>query len=907
MKLTLLLLLSLQLAAADSALNGTVTAASTGAASPRPVPISGARLTLTGPRLSLSTTTDSQGRYELLAVPTGLSLHAVVEAPGFQPAARDLHLSGPLTLDFSLPLASRRDSVVVEGGLLSVRSDAPEQSQTISSTQLEELPVNGRRLLRFALLDPHVRQAIGLGADGNDSYRLSINGGSYRHTAYLLDGDINYDWYLAVAPQQPVSIGAVEQMKVLSGQYAAEFGTSTSGVLSVFTKSGSDRFHGEAIGFLRPSGIQAQAPLATFGSPRIPNEREQWGASLGGPLHLRPFRAGCTQFFANYEGNYQQRGAFIQSPTPNFFTGKIQEQYALVKIDHRLNDHSWITWRANGHLFDGNNVNDYVSGFNQPNFGRVARLQSHGSQLTWHTLAGPLLNELRVSYASYFPNTAFPLQSGVGISRPSYSVEGNSTNSWAHVRNYSAGDVAAIRLGAHQWKFGINYLRQFVKDYAYTPFGTYTFAAGPPTLGQNPLRFAQTFGITNLKYGQTVASGFLQDDWRLSSRLSLNLGLRYENQSVTQDRNNFAPRLGLAWDLNGSGRTVVRAGAGVFYDQFYLYIYRRFYSLDPYAPTASYTIPFGDPAFPVFPNSLAAPPTGISSGRRDILLKPDKIYNPYSLQYTLALERQLGHGFTLSLNGLHSHVLKLMRIDDINHPAPFLRTTPGQSRTAAQADLSRPFTTYKGVPVRFVAVVQNAASSLYDSFTLALAKTSRRYRLDLHYTAASSSLYTSFYGDANGGVPNEWNNWGSAERGPSDFHQRHRATANGSLNLPYGFRFIATGIFATGLPVNPLTGTDNNGDGYSADRPAGFGRNSFRGPHQVQIDTAIQKTIRVNERLRLDLRTEFYNLINRNNYINVNNVYGDTAAPRATFLQPIAGVTNTDPSRQIQFALRLWF
>src|SRR4029453_3956152 len=110
-----------------------------------------------------------------------------------------------------------------------------------------------------------------------------------------------------------------------------------------------------------------------------------------------------------------------------------------------------------------------------------------------------------------------------------------------------------------------------------------------------------------------------------------------------------------AWDVKGDGRTIVRAGAGMFYDQFYLYIYRRFYSLSPFAPTATYTIPFGDPSFPVFPNSLAAPPATGAGGRKDLYIPADPLLNPYSLQYSLAVERQLGKGFILSVDALHSH------------------------------------------------------------------------------------------------------------------------------------------------------------------------------------------------------------------------------------------------------------
>jgi hypothetical protein len=884
-------------AAGEVSLRGTVTVSG--------VALPDARIEVRGAGPARVEWSGKDGTWRMEGLPSGQTLSITADSNGCVPAEKEITLQdGDVVVHFELTLENLRETVVVRDGLLSVRSDAPEKSQTITSEQLRELPSNGRRLMRFALLSPHVRQGIGLGGDGNDSNRLSINASSYRHTSYMLDGTVNYDWIYANGPQQTVSVSAVDQFKILSGQYAAEFGTSTAGVLMVATRSGSNALHGEIIGFLRPSGIQAQAPLAPASLARIPNERSQWGASIGGPI-----ARDRTFYFVNYEGAQQRRGSFIQSPSPSFFEGRQNEQYALAKLDHRWSERRWLTWRSNGYLYNGNNINDRIGGFNQPSFGRETRTQSWGSQLNLYELKGAWLNELRLSLVSYFPDSAFPLASSVQISRPSYSTEGFSTNNWVHARSYNVGDVAAVRRGMHELKFGGDYVRQFVKDYSFTPFGTYTFAAGPPTPGQQPLRFSQTFGAADFRYGQTVASAFVQDDAHLSSRLTLNLGLRYEYQSVTKDRNNFAPRLGLAWDVTGDGRTVVRAGAGMFYDQFYLYIYRRFYSLSPFAPTATYTIPFGDPSFPLFPNSLTTPPpAGGSGARKDLYLPADRLVNPYSLQYSLAVERQLGHGFVLTVDGLHSHVLRQMRVNDINRPEPFVRTAAGQVRSAAVADATRPYTSFLGVPARLIAVIENSSSSIYDALSFGLTRRfDERFMIDVHYTASSSATYSAFYADANSGIPNEWDNWGSAERAPSDFYQRHRLAANGVMRLPLQFQFAGTAIIGSGLPVNPVTGTDNNGDTYSSDRPVGFGRNSFRTPSQTQIDASLSRRFRITERFTAEARAEVFNLINRNNFIEVNNVYGEGPTPRPTFLQPIAGVARTDPSRQLQFCLRLLF
>jgi hypothetical protein len=125
--------------------------------------------------------------------------------------------------------------------------------------------------------------------------------------------------------------------------------------------------------------------------------------------------------------------------------------------------------------------------------------------------------------------------------------------------------------------------------------------------------------------------------------------------------------------------------------------------------------------------------------------------------------------------------------------------------------------------------------------------------------------------------------------------------------LPYTTQFSVVATLASGRPVNPITGRDNNGDRYTVDRPVGFDRNSFRSPAQVSFDVAGAKRFRLAGSLQAEGRIEVFNLLNRENYIKVNNIYGEGPAPVATFLAPVAGITNTDPARQIQFLFRIIF
>src|SRR5262249_52472208 len=149
-------------------------------------------------------TSNSDGSYEFQSVNADASYSITVEADGFRPFSKSEIVVGegqPLRVDVNLQLADVHTTVLVDGGIINLETSSAEVSQTIDSTEVQDLPVANRSAAKYALLDPHVHQTLGLGADYQDSMRLSINNGSYRHTSYMLDGTTNYDWVYAVTPQ----------------------------------------------------------------------------------------------------------------------------------------------------------------------------------------------------------------------------------------------------------------------------------------------------------------------------------------------------------------------------------------------------------------------------------------------------------------------------------------------------------------------------------------------------------------------------------------------------------------------------------------------------------------------------------------------------------------------------------
>jgi outer membrane receptor protein involved in Fe transport len=882
-------------------LRGTVTAEGSG------LSVGGARVVVTNTALRVQRreVTDEAGGYLVAGLPPGDGYEISVSAEGFRPmtSGRVTLVSGNVaTVSLSLPLDGLVESVDVIDAGAGVVSNAPEVSQIISPRQLTELPANGRNLNRFALLDPHVRNTGGLGSDGSSAQRLSINANSFRMTYYKLDGNSNYDFVYANAPQQQVSLSAVQEFKVLTNQYSAEYGGTSAGIVSTVTRSGTSEFHGEGFYFLRPSGLQSAPPVSTR---RVPNELQQAGGSLGGPL----FNERAT-FFINYEHARQNRGAFVQSPAPLVFVGHSRDHLGLARFDYQPSNTHSMSLRLNASRNTNDNSNDRVSGFTQPSAATLSRTQGVGGQFTDRTVWGTAVNELRVSYVNSIPSASATLTPQVSVVRPNYSTEGGSTYSWARTQTWQFADQLALQHGTHELKIGGDFARQRVRDFSYNSFGEYRFANGAPRAGETYVDFTQRFGTGFVRYGQTLASGFVQDNWRVTPRLTANLGLRYDYQSSTNDRNNFAPRLGFAWDISGDSKTILRGGAGVFYDQYYMYITRRFLLEGVDALIRTYRFTPTQAGAPIFPNSLAEPPAGAAEAIRDYIYLPgEKLLNPYNMQFSLGFQRALSGDWILTADMIHSRTLKQQRVNDINAPAPFTPTATRRTRTAAEADMTRPFgTTYGGVRVRKVARIENTASSNYDALDLGLLKRfSKRFQFESHYVYSSALNYSMFFGEADTGIPNQFGLSDRLERGPSDFHQRHRFVAHGLFELPFGAQVSFISTLASGLPVNPVTGLDDNGDGYRTDRPAGFGRNSFRTPAQASFDATLAKRFVLSEDVWLELRGEVYNLFNRNNYIKLNNIYGSAAAPDANFLTPLAGVQNSDPGRQFQFGARLLF
>ena len=459
------------------------------------------------------------------------------------------------------------------------------------------------------------------------------------------------------------------------------------------------------------------------------------------------------------------------------------------------------------------------------------------------------------------------------------------------------------------------------------------------------------FGINSYKLKQRLYSGFVQDSIHLRRDFTLDLGLRYDRQTLTNATKDFGPRVGFGWNPNGDSRWSIRGGYGMYYTQIQSNLIAS-YLVNGLDGLTTYTATPGQFGFPTcltgsclplsfdpktLPASqLPARDITIQAGRRafyqaqfnkyglnfDLLPNyPDKLVNPRSQVVSIGSEREVVKGLFAGADYVHQHWTDLDRTVDLNAPSPFDRTAPGQVRTVAAANATRPILPVNG-GIRQVNVLMNLGVADYDGL-----QTQVSYRGNRHMYAAVSYTLSKATNttepDGNGSGPNENNiaRLGEVERGPSFLDQRHRAVITFHYQFPFNITAGTVTQLASARPFNATTGVDNNGDGANNDRPVingkVIGRSTFRSTATSDVAVFIEGRIKRTERMNVLLRLEGSNLLNHGNFLGRGQaVYGDTGTPNPTFGQlaavgattnAIPAFANIDPPRMFQLQVRFVF
>jgi len=931
--------------------------------------------------------TDTAGNFVFVGVAIG-RYTLLAHKEGFADVSREIVLEGGTTADVELQLSvsGKNVEVLVTGTAGEIRTDEPQLGDRLGQEQIQEMPLLNQRITYLPLLNAANRPAINMGDVFMNEDLFTTNGSGRRQTAWVVDGSAAIDSWGRQTIFSNVPRDAVQEMTVLENAFSAEFGATTGGVVNIVTKSGGDEYHGDLEGLWRPSDLGAKlagftTTNATSGNQIVTDSLGQLDASLGGPIP----KLAKTYFFFSGEYSRQDRGSPVTSPLdPGVFVGHYAGWLSLLRLDHQINAGNMVFLRANTDSFHDTNPNGTVGGNSLPTVDRIFRRRTYTIDAGETAVLSPsLVNTARAEFQLAAPITEFdPAINGtqfvVPISAGGTFTTGTSQSALLLNRQYSVADTVGWTIGKHQIRFGADLL------HAHNGGDSKEFG-GPIFLGQltyntctlaladcesatyldniaNVRTYTQSYGSANYTVDDTLWSLYAQDDYRIRRELTLNLGLRYERQTFTDGTKNFAPRIGFAYNVRGDGKTVIRAGFGLYYSQV-VDNSEANYALGGPTGVFNFTASPGQIGFPTSVADVPLPafPAGAVEPVRTIYIRPGRaayynqffpvdqligypnaLLNPYSEQWTLGVERRIARGWVLSVDYVGSHTVHVVRPLDVDPPAPFVRTAQGQffcdqavnpacvgtAATAAQAaNCTRPLwvafyaaagracsITVANPPQPAYSVITSDVNDGYVYYQALNVNLSHQF--SNHFAMLTSYVYSHTIDnvdpDATGQNPNNPNVTGSLENGNALFDQRHRFVVSGTYSAPWGFHVGGIATLASGLPFNYVTGTTNSGDtGGTTDRPVingvVVGRNAGRGRPIYDFEPFVEKEFPIKDRLRLRTRAEAFNVFNHANFVGYSGTYGNGATAGVGFGQPLTGITNQLPARSFQFSARLQF
>lgn len=891
------------------------------------------------------------------------------------------------TVEVKLVPSGGASHVTIYGTTEGVRTN-PQIGLPLRSELIDEVPILGRKTSSLPLLNSAFRQGKGTGdLFVNQTYFIT-GVGSRRATTFTLDGASNDEGWGRQTQIATIPIGAIQEMSVLTNAFSSEFGWTSGPALNIVTKSGTNDFHGQGLVLIRPGGWQAKS-FATDGfcppslpacvtpttlnaiSPvDIPDELQQVSGSIGGPI-----KKDKTFFFATADYTRQNRTTYLSTSLPSFvlppdgkldYTGHYRQFLFDGRVDHRLTSTQSLMFRFNVDRFYDDNPQDAVGGTNAPSVARKYSRRSWTIQAN-HTavISDHLLNEARFAFLNGDPVTLWEAQNLSTTYTRGGAVPftvGQSRSSDLVSRQWQISDTLSWARGKHYLRFGGSIIHHNSGGFGSEPgtaiLGTFTFRnTTTAPLGQLTLADVQNyqqpinFGISTYDLNQWLLTGFVQDSIHLHRDLTLDLGLRYDQQTLTDANSNFQPRIGFGWHPGGDSRTSIRGGYGMYYTQIRSNVVAS-YLVSGLDGLTTYTAAAGEVGFPTCLNcvpvnvdprtvparQLPARDITIQAGRRafyqqqfaqyglnfDLLpFYPDSLVNPRSQVITIGAERELAKGIFLGADFVHQRLSNIDRTVDLNAPAPFDgRSATATTRTVTAANSTRPILPAPG-GVRQVNVLMNLGVADYNGL-----QTNFSYRghakmyASISYTLSKATNTTE--PDGNGIAPNEAHisRLGEQERGPSVVDQRHRAVITFSYKFPYNFTAGTLAMFASARPFNATTGVDNNGDGLNNDRPLINGvimpKSAFRGTPTSEVAVFAENKIRFSERTSLVLRFEGFNIFNHANMLARGvTVFGTGDTPVSTFGQFVGAVgtspnaipafANIDPPRMFQLQAKFVF
>jgi hypothetical protein len=926
--------------------------------------------------------TDANGYYRALGLPLG-RYEMRAECDEFSPEILTgvmLTVAQEPLVNFQLQLRSLSQQVVVKNDPAKVDTGSSTLSSLMGQKEIRDLPLNGRDLGQLVLLQPGVvwsRASVQSATNGR-GIRFSVAGARPSENLFVWDGTIIND-ALNNTPGSAqgllVGVDTTEEFRVLTNTYGAEYGRAMGGVFVAVTKSGTNQLHGSIFEFLRNDALDARN---FFDQGRLRFGRNQFGITMGGPIARNK-----TFLFGGYEGLREFKGITRVSLVPdnNVRLGVLPGQ-ALVPVDPRSQPILNLYPKANGRSFgDGTaefigvtnrtahddfftvrldhtfsssdsmfirylfDDSDQVLPQNFPEFPNLALNRKQVLTLEERRIISPtVVNEFRFGFSRSMPSELVSentrsLQLIAGRPLGTITVSGladvgtDSSTPKSFVQNdFQVGDDLFVVRGKHYLKLGGLFERfQENGDSESRTRGQLRFSSLSDLLLFKPKDFLGASADSDFVrgYRQWLLGLYFQDDLKLSARLTVNLGVRYESATTLTEVNgkvanlrdtldpqvtrgnpyflpprwNFAPRLGFAYDVSGDGKTAVRGGFGVFYEPPLFNLFR----------TAAFrSLPFSDRGILQGSaiSSLPVEPALLQGAEKTTDNIQFRLRPTYIMQYNLNVQRQVAQGMVLALTYVGSRGVNLFGVGDVNTAVPQILPDGREFFPAGSKRRNPNFSEIRRVFQGF--------NSYYHALNAGLIKRfGRRLQFQTSYTFGKSIDDVPGFGSLT------WSNGQGftldpydkrLDRARSNFDIRHTFVANASYELPFGSNLrgwagqlvagwqIHTVIsLSSGAPFTPIVSGDPDRDATSANtarpnlvpgvsftppggstpdrwlNPTAFappeigfrgtaGRNILTGPSFQSLDFSLLKNFRISENRGVQFRVEAFNLFNHSNF-----------------------------------------
>jgi hypothetical protein len=895
--------------------------------------------------VTAETVANTEGRFRFQYLRVG-SYELSVRMQGFVDSTRILNVTVASAFDIPvvLAVAGLETSITVVGESTTLEAARSQIAGTLLQAEIQHVPLNGRNFLDLALLIPGVSptnigstqlfaetsavpgQGISIASQRNLSNNFVVDGLSANDDAAGLSG-ITY------------GVDAIEQFQVVTSGGQAELGRALGGFINVVTRSGTNAMRGTLYDFIRDDNFNA--PNALSGTT-LPMDQQQYGASLGGPIARNR-----TFFFANFEQRLLDQTGLVTILPPNvpiinarlaatdypglpvttgIYPNPVDTANVLGKLDHHVSGSDHLTVRYSMYQVTGDNTRG-AGALNAPTASSALDNIDHalgfGNTLT---ISPRTVNETRAQFV-YSDLQAPPTDTiGPAVNIAGIAAFGTSSGSPTRRTNkmYQVVNTLSHQAGMHALRGGVDFV--FNDDtitYPRSARGNYSFPSLANFLTGNYSGFTQTFGDPVVAQTNPNIGMYVQDEWRVGSTLTLNMGLRYDLQflePINTDTDNVSPRAGFAWTPSASQNLVIRGSAGVFFDRVPLRaaanaILSAGNTTDLtqlHQPTVSGLIPTQAGA-PVFPNIL--PAHILTTTLVDFTTMDGDLQNAYSNQASLEVERVITGGLTATVGYQYLRGHNLIMSVNQNVPTCVAAGTNNGCRPNAAYRNNSQYSSvaesvYHGL---HVSVIQRPTS---------WASVRVGYTLSKSMNNVGEAFFSSLVDPTD--VMRDW--------GRSDDDQRHRLAINGTVNTPlepattaweylsHGFQLSGFMQYYSSLPFNITSGVANLQGTTS--RPLADGatsvpnfdvravtlipRNAGIGSSFFSVNLRLSRAFPIAGGTRLEGLVEVFNLTDRENVLTRNANFGPGSyptSPAPTFNQ----VTAVGEARTFQFGLRLTF